>query len=656
MERYQGNSFAIITDELIQRAGTKGELRKELDIAARDAVHKKAALLKITQEFDLYSQGYSTEHIGETLSLFMREAHKGFPGVNAESQRLSLEQQKAQSEYLQALTRVDNIRMALDQHNAISKEMRTIQSTERQKLNKIIETGTLSDLYEAVVSIDAQISQPNISAATSLMLEHYKSRIGKAIEAKIFSPDYTDTLRTLSGNTMIIQSQDRATALEASLSDHSLRCMTYKVSPELTAYLQDHGMRPSDFHIMIADPLRSQLFKENVIIVQNVDKRYPLTEQHDPHKTKYINAVMQSCNSSIEALQAGDLDLATSDIDMARAAYVSLRLSDTEIPPVPQTAELAADDTEQSRLEEPLVEAEVIQEQDTHTEFELKSEDNYQLILDAPTQLTEQDGYDFSQTSFKQYPLEARAGKLQKYAYKLVTSWGPAIARGIAKGMARGLIHAINPLHTVLGPYYKLKLITDCITFAVEELQPVFEYLSLVESDPEKAREALSKCADPFKNLAVQWNEMSDEQKIETVSQVLTEMIVVGKSSRLSQKVKQSAEKWAQKSQVAQKLGVVRETFKVANIHEFFKMPFGIKLKSKCQPMKQSYQGQRMYKVTENIPGTPLKKGDIFYLDAQHKNHLEVFTEQGKSRTVLNLDGSINVDKTRSAKHRRIKF
>jgi hypothetical protein len=128
-----------------------------------------------------------------------------------------------------------------------------------------------------------------------------------------------------------------------------------------------------------------------------------------------------------------------------------------------------------------------------------------------------QDVYDFSQTSFKQYPLEARAGKLQKYAYKLVASWGPAIARGIAKGMAHGLIHAINPLHTVLGPYYKLKLIADCVAFAFEELQPVVEYLSLVGSDPEKAREALSKCADPFKNLAVQWNEMSDEQKIETV-------------------------------------------------------------------------------------------------------------------------------------------
>jgi hypothetical protein len=140
-------------------------------------------------------------------------------------------------------------------------------------------------------------------------------------------------------------------------------------------------------------------------------------------------------------------------------------------------------------------------------------------------------------------------------------------------------------------------------------------------------------------------------------SQVLTEMIVVGKSSRLSQKVKQSAEKWAQKSQVAQKLGIVRETFKVANIHEFFKMPFGIKLKSKCQPMKQVYQRQRMYKVTENIPETPLKKGDIFYLDpGDERNHLEVFTEQGKSRTVLNLDGTVNTSKTERAVKRTIKF
>jgi filamentous hemagglutinin len=86
-------------------------------------------------------------------------------------------------------------------------------------------------------------------------------------------------------------------------------------------------------------------------------------------------------------------------------------------------------------------------------------------------------------------------------------------------------------------------------------------------------------------------------------------------------------------------------------------MPFGKQLKSKCQPMKQVYRNQRMYKVTENIPGTPLKKGDIFYLDpGAERNHLEVFTGQGESRTVLNLDGTINKLKTESAKHRRIKF
>jgi filamentous hemagglutinin len=72
--------------------------------------------------------------------------------------------------------------------------------------------------------------------------------------------------------------------------------------------------------------------------------------------------------------------------------------------------------------------------------------------------------------------------------------------------------------------------------------------------------------------------------------------------------------------------------------------------------MKRVYQGQRMYKVTENIPGTPLQKGDIFYLDAQHKDHLEVFTERGKSRTVLNLDGTVNMSKAGSAMNRTIEF
>lgn len=58
-----------------------------------------------------------------------------------------------------------------------------------------------------------------------------------------------------------------------------------------------------------------------------------------------------------------------------------------------------------------------------------------------------------------------------------------------------------------------------------------------------------------------------------------------------------------------------------------------------------------------HISGIPLQKGDIFYLDpGDERNHLEVFTEQGKSRTVLNLDGTINRAKAESAQYRRIKF
>ncbi|HAT2867203.1 TPA: hypothetical protein I8374_001625 [Serratia marcescens] len=44
-----------------------------------------------------------------------------------------------------------------------------------------------------------------------------------------------------------------------------------------------------------------------------------------------------------------------------------------------------------------------------------------------------------------------------------------------------------------------------------------------------------------------------------------------------------------------------------------------------------------------------IRKGDQFYLDASHKNHLEVFDSKGNFRVFLNLDGSVNVDKTKIA-------
>ncbi|MCT4701376.1 hemagglutinin repeat-containing protein [Enterobacteriaceae bacterium H20N1] len=92
----------------------------------------------------------------------------------------------------------------------------------------------------------------------------------------------------------------------------------------------------------------------------------------------------------------------------------------------------------------------------------------------------------------------------------------------------------------------------------------------------------------------------------------------------------------------------------VGNMKEFLTQPgFGTQIKSATQKTSQIYQGQSVYKASNNI-GTTIKKGDQFYLDGQHKNHLEVFDSKGNFKAVLNLDGSINRVKTEAAKGRKL--
>ncbi|WP_241626959.1 hypothetical protein [Rosenbergiella epipactidis] len=44
-----------------------------------------------------------------------------------------------------------------------------------------------------------------------------------------------------------------------------------------------------------------------------------------------------------------------------------------------------------------------------------------------------------------------------------------------------------------------------------------------------------------------------------------------------------------------------------------------------------------------------IRKGDQFYLDGAHNNHLEVFDQRGNFVHVLNLDGTVNFVKTAKA-------
>ena len=94
----------------------------------------------------------------------------------------------------------------------------------------------------------------------------------------------------------------------------------------------------------------------------------------------------------------------------------------------------------------------------------------------------------------------------------------------------------------------------------------------------------------------------------------------------------------------------------VGNIGEFFAQPgFGSEIKGLSTKTSKRYQGQSIYQ-TQSKTGEAIKKGDQLYLDALHKDHLEVFDKNDNFKAVLNLDGSVNLDKTNAGKGRILKI
>ncbi|MCM3158291.1 hypothetical protein M3585_12695 [Bacillus subtilis] len=88
---------------------------------------------------------------------------------------------------------------------------------------------------------------------------------------------------------------------------------------------------------------------------------------------------------------------------------------------------------------------------------------------------------------------------------------------------------------------------------------------------------------------------------------------------------------------------------------EFFNDGFGKTIKNNVTKTKNQFQGQSIYEVNKKLDNPYLKKGDRFYLDNLHKDHLEVFDKRGNLRVVLNLDGTLNEVKTKNAIGRKLK-
>ncbi|KER04457.1 hypothetical protein MEG1DRAFT_01003, partial [Photorhabdus temperata subsp. temperata Meg1] len=87
----------------------------------------------------------------------------------------------------------------------------------------------------------------------------------------------------------------------------------------------------------------------------------------------------------------------------------------------------------------------------------------------------------------------------------------------------------------------------------------------------------------------------------------------------------------------------------VGNMGEFFRQSgFGSQMKNNARKTNQIYDGQSVYQVKGDV-GEYISKGDKYYLDGMHKNHIEVFDSKHKIKAVLNLDGSLNRSKTDKA-------
>ncbi|MBD8146548.1 hypothetical protein IFT70_23200 [Pantoea agglomerans] len=94
----------------------------------------------------------------------------------------------------------------------------------------------------------------------------------------------------------------------------------------------------------------------------------------------------------------------------------------------------------------------------------------------------------------------------------------------------------------------------------------------------------------------------------------------------------------------------------VGNMSEFLKnTSFGGEVKNITRKTSKQYQGQSVYQA-QGKTGDLIKKGDQLYLDAMHKDHLEVFDKNGNFKAVLNLDGSVNIEKTNAGQGRRLKI
>ncbi|MEX0940513.1 MAG: hypothetical protein WDZ41_04080 [Candidatus Babeliales bacterium] len=269
-----------------------------------------------------------------------------------------------------------------------------------------------------------------------------------------------------------------------------------------------------------------------------------------------------------------------------------------------------------------------------------------------------------------------RAGAIAKAITIADCCWGLLdCGIGIAEGAAQGIGNTAN---TILHPIETIKNMTDLITAAGKGLGKVINFVFEAGTDLDKYQTLQPKALALYNALQERLKQATVRDVAREVTSFGVEMYLTGKLTKVTHNFLRDAKGRAKKAikaienhapqripvtpegiqlpiqtQIAEEAGKnlfdlmekakdkikgTAQILKIRNMYEFFETDFGKLLKGKVEKIK----GTQMYRIIEKINHPDLKKGDIFYLDKLHLDHIEVFDHKNRAKTVLNLNGTPN--------------
>ncbi len=507
---------------------------------------------------------------------------------------------KGQAGTVKSLVKCTMQRIEKVVHLQKAKEQVThIQSLFRKQANlrfkESLSSKTVGELRAVEKSVQTDISSNRVTA--ELTVSDLRERLGainEAIQQKTFSTEYRQQLATLK-DTLVSKREcgtnetleGRINAVKTTLHEQgALHEAHYTVSPQAHALLEKQGIAPEKIEgRFVGNAFEHQTVKENI---QTLEQAASYAD--NPKAQDYVTATIQFVDAALELAANGN---ATESLAATNLAHVAANIAQaiattgTVLGHAGLGAIEGALDAAMAPINMALHPIETAQGLGNLAAVAV----NIAIGDTATLQKLQIAG-----NAFSQLPLEQKAEQITKFAVSILAPGPLALTK--CAGFSKGL--------TTLGNALQKK-----VTMLKEGARAL--------AQGTRAERAISVAGT---KITAKLPEL-----------VLREAENVAKNRPGLEFVK--------KAEV-----VTKQVIKVGNMQQFFKeTAFGKSIKNFLENTGKQFQGQSIFRVTENIDQN-LKKGYHVYLDALHKDHLEVFTKHGHFANVLNLDGSLNTLKT----------